>query len=134
MKVAIIDDNVVFRTLTKIAFENVTSGNSDILLFENGQEAIDYIRKYLDNQEEIPKLILLDLNMPVMDGWNFLDEMLPIQKSFNLNLIIYIVTSSSDEKDFERAESISEVKGYLIKPIGINQIAELIRSITTGDC
>lgn len=134
MKVAIIDDNVVFRTLTKIAFENVTSGNSDILLFENGQEAIDYIKKYLDNQEEIPKLILLDLNMPVMDGWNFLDEMLPIQKSFNLNLIIYIVTSSSDEKDFERAESISEVKGYLIKPIGINQIAELIRSITTGDC
>lgn len=129
MKIAIIDDNIVFRKLTKIAFENVSSKKVEVLLFENGQEAIDFIKSYTRNEEELPKIILLDLNMPVMDGWDFLEEMLPIKKSFNLNLIIYIVSSSSDEEDMSKAQAISDVKGYIIKPISIHRITELVEEV-----
>lgn len=126
MKVAIIDDNLVFRTLTKLAFENLTSKRVEVILFENGQEAFDFIKNYSHDEKQLPKIILLDLNMPVMDGWDFLEEMLPIKKSLNLQLVIYIVSSSSNEKDIQRAKAISDIKGYIVKPLNSAQITELI--------
>ncbi len=128
-KIAIIDDNIVFRKLTKIAFEHQFPGDLEVFLFENGQEAVTYITMYLEEKEKLPKLILLDLDMPVMDGWEFLDIMLPINKEKNLELVIYIVTSSSDATDMERAQQMSDVKGYLIKPINVTQVASLIKEI-----
>ncbi|GLB49157.1 response regulator [Neptunitalea lumnitzerae] len=126
MKVAIIDDNLVFRKLTKIAFEHVAPGKVDVLLFENGKEAIDHIKEHIEKELQVPKLILLDLNMPIMDGWDFLEEMLPIKNDRQLDLVIYIVSSSADEDDIKRAKNISDVKGYIIKPIDINQITQFV--------
>ncbi|MFI2743145.1 response regulator [Zhouia sp. PK063] len=130
MKVAIIDDNEVFRKLTKLSIQRLTLNVSEILLFENGKEAIDFIKESLSVKENIPKIILLDLNMPVMDGWKFLEEMLPINKDYDLKTIIYIVTSSAEDDDIERAKHISDVKGYLIKPIRSDQIIELVNEFS----
>ncbi|WP_218157956.1 response regulator [Pustulibacterium marinum] len=129
MKIAIVDDNIVFRKLTKIAIEHSDSKDVEVLLFENGQEAFDYIKTYIEDKEQLPKVILLDLNMPVMDGWQFLEETLPINKSHSLNLVIYIVSSSNNDEDIERAKTLSDVKGYLVKPINITQINSLIAEL-----
>ena len=67
--------------------------------------------------------------MPVMDGWQFLDEYILIKKLLAKNIIIYMVSSSVDDKDVMRANNISEVTGYLIKPINKNRLTEVFQEL-----
>ena len=79
---------------------------------ENGIEAVNQALK------EFPDIIFLDLNMPNIDGWQFLDE---VQKhSFIEKLNIYIVSSSIDNHEIERAKRYKSVKNFISKPISLD--------------
>ncbi len=69
--------------------------------YANGKDAIDAIKKLISTAAELPDIIFLDLNMPILDGWGFLDEFikLAIEKTITIN----IVTSSINNEDRERA-------------------------------
>jgi|SRR5690606_24117431 CheY-like chemotaxis protein len=91
------------------------------LVFNNGLEAIKYLeRDYTPNENYI---ILLDLNMPVMDGWKFLDEL----KTFTSpeNTMVFIVTSSSDKTDRESVSTNTYVLDFFMKPIVSDTIQSL---------
>ena len=85
----------------------------DVQAFSNGKEALNYL--YSRPKEATPVLILLDINMPVMDGWEFL-EALPTMEG-NEYVHVAIVTSSVDDADRKRSLSYSHVFQYLEKPI-----------------
>jgi response regulator RpfG family c-di-GMP phosphodiesterase len=67
--------------------------------------------------------------MPIMDGWQFLEEFSAIKNKLHKNINIYLVTSSIDERDIEKANKISDVKEYLIKPISEDKILEVFEKI-----
>ncbi|WP_435625002.1 response regulator [Flagellimonas sp.] len=71
-----------------------------ISTFHNGKMAIEYLKEGIPNNLPIPEVIFLDINMPIMDGWEFLEEFLklPIQK----RIIINVITSSIDPSDYEK--------------------------------
>ena len=87
----------------------------EIQSFDNAQRAIDKLKQNDSNNGVLPDAILLDLNMPAMDGWQFLDEfmLLPIKKEIS----IFIMTSSIDPVDIEMAKKYKIVKDYVEKPI-----------------
>lgn len=122
----IIDDDEMYVNLVKKIID-VKKLSENLLVFKNGQEALDYFKAIIENVSEnaFPEIILLDLNMPVMDGWKFLKQFTDIKPPAHLKTTLYIVSSSIDEYEIEKAKSYSMVTDYLIKPVDLDEF-ELI--------
>jgi CheY-like chemotaxis protein len=115
--VFVVDDDKIFHFIIKKLLKN---NNIDVnpTFFENGFEAIEGIKNKLKQGENPPDLILLDINMPILDGWQFLDEFKLIKKLLNKEIIIYIVSSSDNHVDITKAKDYKEeVKNYYLKPM-----------------
>ncbi len=121
--VAIIDDDPIFVMIAKRIFE-VNQLCDEFHLFKNGQLALDFILEKVNQQQTLPELFLLDINMPVMDGWEFLDALEQIENLPPIKL--FMVTSSIDPKDQERARQYKLVKDFVVKPITLEAIQKLI--------
>lgn len=119
----IIDDDPVFVFGAKKIMEH---GNicKSFMVFPNGAKAIDALKPMIIANQKLPDFILLDLNMPVMDGWEFLDELvkIPCKKE----ITIYIVTSSIDPADMDKAKTYTSVTNYLIKPITTDKLQQVL--------
>ncbi len=124
----LIDDDGIFQYLTCKVIED-TKLVEQICLFENGHTAIETIRDKVEKKAVLPEIILLDLSMPIMDGWDFLDELRLIRPLIDSEIIIYIVSSTISPKDIQRVNSYSEVKDYVIKPITRQKFSDLIKSL-----
>ena len=123
--IALVDDDRVYRILTsKLILESNLSDK--VLQFSDGEEAINFIKSTLQNGEELPDIIFLDINMPYMDGWQFLDEYVKIKPSLKKDIILYLVSSSNNNNDLHRAEKYPEVTEYIIKPFTRIRIEELL--------
>lgn len=127
-KLYLIDDDEIFQFITKKVIEH-TNLVQKIEVFNNGQETIDYIKSYQQNPEKLPDVILLDLTMPILDGWGFLEEYHKLNIQTNKQIHIYIVTSSIDPADYEKANSVSEVTDFVIKPVTKDKFQELIENL-----
>ncbi len=99
----------------------------NFLVYKNGKDAFDNLLPNLKLNTNLPDVILLDLNMPIMDGWQFLDEFLKVPDSEKIP--IYIVSSSVDSRDIERAKTYKMVGQYIIKPFSISKVEELLEGL-----
>lgn len=124
----LVDDDKVFQFLTQKVIET-TKLVDKIKIFSNGFEAIAFLSTYSEKPELLPEIILLDLNMPIMDGWEFLEEYVRIKPKIAKQIIIYIITSSIDPADIKKAEEISEVSDYIIKPITKDKFINLLKNL-----
>lgn len=113
----IIDDDPIFVLLFKKIIEKSERFNK-VQNFSDGQFAIEELLKIHHEGSVLPDIIFLDLNMPNIDGWQFLEE---IQKyNFINELTIYIVSSSIDSHEIERAKQYQCVKNFISKPISFD--------------
>ena len=119
----IIDDDKIYVNLVRKIIETKKLCDH-LLIFKDGKEGIDYFETLLQNfeKEHLPEVILLDLNMPVMDGWEFLERFTKIKNKFNSPITLYVVSSSINAIDIEKAKSLSSVQNYLIKPVKIDEL------------
>lgn len=124
----LIDDDDVFVFLTKKVIEE-TNLVDLIKVFENGLDAINYLKQNKDNAESLPEIILLDLSMPIMNGWQFLDEFVSLNPNIGKKITIYICSSSISPDDVEKAKSINEVTDYIIKPITKDKLIDLFKKL-----
>lgn len=118
----IIDDDTIYVSLLKKLIQ-LKKLCDNILVFKNGKEAIDFFK----DSESLPDLILLDLNMPIMNGWEFLEAFNPINKQLG-NITtpnLYVVSSSIDPVDSEKAKKIECVRDYISKPISIQNFEQI---------
>lgn len=123
MKIAIVDDDSIFHFITQKTIEKIAPEH-EILHFDNGREAFDYIKSNLPYADILPELILLDINMPLMNGWQFLDNFKNL-KTAAYRPTIYIVSSSSAQTDISKAQTYAELNGYLTKPLSRHQLLGL---------
>lgn len=124
----LVDDDSVFQYLTRKLLLK-TAMVKQIKIFNNGQEAIDFLKTVQGRKEEIPEIILLDLSMPVMDGWEFLEEYLMLQPRLEKRITIYIISSSINPRDIERAKKINAVTDFIIKPVTREKFSEIISKL-----
>jgi CheY-like chemotaxis protein len=126
--ILIVDDdkvnNYIAETLIKKASKNV-----NITVCMNGQDAIEKLLTIKQNSGTLPEFIFLDLNMPAMDGWHFLDEYNRLKLGQTGHSEIIIISSSIFRHDIERALGHTEVKEFVSKPMNL----ELIRRILKVD-
>ena len=124
----IVDDDDIYQFTTSLLLKKTDLVNK-IIVFSNGLKAINFLKDEMGTKENIPDVLFLDINMPVMDGWEFLEEYLLIKPMMPKTVVIYMVSSSVDERDVLKAKSISALSGYLVKPISSQNIMEVILGI-----
>lgn len=119
----IIEDDPISSTIAKKMVQKFPAIERTEI-FENGKQAYQTLKSNLESGIELPDLILLDIFMPVWDGWDFLEEFkkLPIQKEIS----IYILTSSTGQDDLEQAKKYGLEKKYLIKPLKMETLEEIL--------
>jgi len=90
---------------------------SEVLFFDDPEDALESIRETIDKNQDIPDVIFLDINMPALNGWEFLDELRILQMKTDHPIRVYMVSSSVMESDMVKALSYPEVESYLTKPL-----------------
>lgn len=112
----VIDDDKIYHFL----FKNLLKQNGidvGVSFFHNGQEAIEHIKKNAD-AAHLPDLILLDVNMPIMNGWQFLEEYANLLHALPKVSPVYMISSSNNEVDINKAKEFGHiVHDYLLKPV-----------------
>jgi chemotaxis response regulator CheB len=121
MKVMVIDDDTTFLFIFRKQIEKF-EGAKIVNESRNGAEAMSFLKKLDPENEEIPDLIALDLNMPIMDGWDFLDEYGMICRRGFIKAPVCILSSTINQSDFDRANTYEMVKSFFSKPITSDQL------------
>jgi CheY-like chemotaxis protein len=124
-KIWIVDDDKMHHFITtKQLRKKAATATFDV--FFNGEDALAKLESLIDNNEALPTCILLDLNMPIMDGWAFLDEIKLKYPHIASVCEIFIVTSSMLQQDRDKAKDYSFIKQYIVKPINSSELGEII--------
>lgn len=114
------DDKLSIRLMSMLISKN--NFCEEIISFYNPQTALNELKNNSNNPAQLPDVILLDLNMPVLDGWQFLDEFELI--TFAKKIIVFIVSSSIDPSDLEMAKNYPIIKDYIIKPLSSEKLKQ----------
>ncbi len=123
--IAVVDDDSVYQ-FTASRTLKATHLAHEILQFQNGKEALAFLRAGATPDRLLPDIIFLDINMPITDGWGFLEEFHELKKTLGKEIKIYMVSSSIDPRDLNRARNIPEVTEYMEKPISMSKFSELL--------
>ena len=124
--IALVDDDKIFQ-LTASKTILATHLTNNILQFENGEEALQYIRQNATAPERLPDYIFLDINMPFVDGWMFLGDYATLKQDLTKPITIFMVSSSIDPRDMKRAKDNANVKDYVVKPVTKEKFIELLQ-------
>ncbi|MBC7524917.1 MAG: response regulator [Flavobacterium sp.] len=123
-KILFIDDDPITFMLFKKVIEKAGFAKK-IDVAKNGTEAVNYFKEFIANEKltELPNLIFLDLNMPVMGGWEFLDQFSSIDFAEKFSSLKVIVLSSTiDPYDIDKAKKYPMVLDFLSKPITVEML------------
>ncbi|MBC6367857.1 response regulator [Algoriphagus sp. AK58] len=124
-----IDDDAIVRMVGKKILKSIEF-TKEVSQFENGKDAIEEIFSRIQQNKikltSEPILVLLDINMPIMDGWDFLDEFCKLENSVKEKFLISIITSSIDTSDKEKAFSYPEVLDYISKPLSGKHVTDFL--------
>jgi CheY-like chemotaxis protein len=123
MELFIVDDDLIQRMIVSKMIKMIDP-TLVITQCENGKIGLDMLEKHSNSTQKI--IVLLDINMPILDGWGFLDQ---IEKSnfYNLHqLSIHIVSSSIDESDISKASEYGFVKSFLHKPLSREDLSKVL--------
>jgi CheY-like chemotaxis protein len=124
--ILVIDDDPLFMLLLKKTIVKYDLAKT-ISAYTNGLEAIESLRPIINDPSLLPDIILVDIEMPMMDGWEFLDEFIPLLQKASKKISIYIATSSIAEPDKIKSSTYPLIKGYLYKPIDEPVLSRIIQ-------
>lgn len=114
----IVDDDPITVFGIKKMLKSITKCD-DVQIFQNGKEAYDALLERHESNKTIPDVIFLDINMPIMDGWDFLDELIILD--LKEHIIINMITSSIDPLDHQKWSNFKDRCPYILnfknKPI-----------------
>jgi CheY-like chemotaxis protein len=125
--IALVDDDSIFQFTTTRLLESAKLART-ILHFENGAEALVYLRKNASNVDLLPDYLFLDINMPFVDGWMFLDDFTTLKTTLSKDIPIFMTSSSIDPRDLNRAKEFIEVKDFVTKPVSLERFTEILQS------
>jgi len=131
-KVICIDDDPIALLLSKLVISKAHFA-SEIITLNNGQEGVFYLEKkevLLDYQNSNePLLLFLDLNMPIMDGWEFLEQFSSKLYTTYKDTKIILLSSSIDPSDFQKSKQFEMVVDFFPKPLTIEILSHILLKI-----
>ncbi len=124
-KLFVVDDDSIYHLITSHMIKN-THIVENVEYFFNGYEAIEFLKAKKDQPSELPDIIFLDLFMPIMDGWGFLEEYTKMKEMIKKEITIYIISSSISPSDIQRAKTMNEVSDFIIKPLDKDKFYQIV--------
>ncbi len=131
-KVMCIDDDHITLTLCELVIKKAEFAD-EVLMAKNGKEALNYFsgffaKKDIADKSEAPQIIFLDLNMPVMNGWDFLEEYLMKYADRLPGVKVVIISSTVNPEDFSRANRYDVVIDFISKPLTVEGVEDLMQN------
>jgi CheY-like chemotaxis protein len=120
-KVMVVDDNEVDRFVAQHVIK-LYSLSQDVVCVESARDALEHLMSVEDTPDELPEIIFLDINMPEMSGFDFLNEYEKLSENIKKNCIIMMLTTSLNENDRQMAENNKYVLNFLNKPLNKEKI------------
>jgi CheY-like chemotaxis protein len=124
-RIFLVDDDPLFVSLLRKTFETIDP-TLEIHIFGDGELAITHIDGIAAQPESLPDLIFLDLNMPVMDGWEFLDRYATDHPALTSTIDLYILSSTISPEDITHSSKYPFIREFLIKPLDKARAAEIL--------
>lgn len=119
--VMLVDDDAYTNLYNKIVLQE-EKVSENILVFDNGPDALDYLKT-----GDAVDLLLLDINMPVMNGWQFLEHYDELDEKRKVRAFVVMLTASANDDDRKKAERLASVKAFINKPLDSETIREIKR-------
>lgn len=131
VEIWIVDDDEFFQMIT---IENLrrTKENFHVKTFFEGHTPSNLLSTLQATPQNIPDIILLDLNMPVFDGWMFLKEYAKLDENIRKQMRVVICSSSIDPADIHKVRSIKDVAALYEKPLSVQRLLEIFQ-LKTGN-
>jgi len=126
--VLIVDDDQVYRFAASKTIE-ATGFAQSVEECNNGLDALNFITHAIYSYSKLPDIIFLDINMPVMDGWEFLEAYRAMEEKLPDTINIYLVSSSVDKNDIMRSQQFKYVTDYLVKPVYKEKFSQVLQSV-----
>lgn len=124
--ILLVDDDEATNFLNTRVIKKVDP-EVDIQVAYNGKEALEYLKGFAPGEAcRVPNLIFLDINMPGMDGWEFLEEYKKLPDEQTKKIRILMLTTSMNPDEEKRAINIPEVKGFINKPLTPEKLERII--------
>lgn len=120
-RIMLVDDDATTNLYNRIVLENAAAAE-EIVEFQNGEEAL----QYLESGENHVDLILLDINMPIMDGWQFLEKYEELDETKKATIVVIMLTSSMSEHDKAKAKNAGMINKFINKPLTPDTINEIL--------
>lgn len=99
-----------------------------ITIFNSAHSALEYIGERKKSENLLPDVIFLDIYMPILNGWDFLESFRTLKPELSKRIDIVIVSSSEHPRDMEQAKTFPEVKAYAVKPVSLERLKEIIEN------
>lgn len=131
--VIIIDDDPILRFTLRKMLIGLPAWNLNVIGFENGVQAMDYFQLNKDSPTQLPDMLFVDINMPVMSGWELMDEIKRSGTCIINHIPVFILSSSTSLLDRERIKEYPFINGYLVKPLKKAELLVLIDSHLSDD-
>jgi CheY-like chemotaxis protein len=126
--VYVIDDDEIIKYLTGKIIEKVDFAK-ETKTFENGLQAIEELMQVAQTGAKPPDVILFDLNMPVMDGWEFVERFMQLELPFQIPLFVF--TSSINPEDQVKSYKYAKyIRGFITKPLTVVKLNKIARLVT----
>jgi CheY-like chemotaxis protein len=128
LHILIIDDDEINNFIAAKLIDKIPP-SARVSTCLNGEEGIEYIKSRLNKQQELPDIIFLDINMPVMNGWEFLEEYATLISEINKKIVINMLSSSVYNDDISKSKTYPTVNKFISKPLTIEKIQDLYKSL-----
>jgi CheY-like chemotaxis protein len=126
MRFILVDDEPACNLISKFTIKRLFK-EDEIEVFTDPEKALAYIKNtYVEGSDRTPTCVFLDINMPIMSGWEFLEEYNSFGTDVHKCISTYIVSSSIDVRDKEKAADNPLVAGFISKPLRVEQLEEII--------
>ncbi len=124
--VLLIDDDKTTNTLNEMVIRKSGLAH-EVKAVKNGIEALKYLKSGENGNHPKPDLVFLDINMPGMDGWEFMEEYYKLEEKYQANVIVVMLTTSLNPDDREKALELTGLDDFMNKPLVRDQFRDLIK-------
>ena len=119
------DDDINLFIIKKVIEKSIFDIN--LTIKKDGLQAFNYLKTLSESKQKLPDILITDINMPVMNGWELIENCLASDFLEHTNL--YILTSSVFEEDLERSKKHPKLNGFISKPLSFDVLNQLMNEL-----